>query len=234
MENYYQVLNVIDFAEVEVIKASYKALSKKYHPDLNKDANPEIMVKINNAYDVLSNEDTKKIYDEQLKEYYRSINEEKSKAEDIKNDSHQYMNEDFFEEKVRFKTFRFILSLFIGISLAILGGFLVPTLISLDGSWSYIVYTIYGGIVGGAMRIIAKSESYTLGCIGACFTLIGMVLPFYLYLYDFMPIVYGNMGEIEKFIKATQEVISLLLGSGLIRLFFVVLTPCATFSSITE
>lgn len=59
MENYYKILQVADFAETEVIKASYRALCKKYHPDMNSNPDPEKMIRINEAYDILSDEEKK-------------------------------------------------------------------------------------------------------------------------------------------------------------------------------
>ena len=57
MQNYYKILNVMNFAETEVIKASYKALIKKYHPDVNKDVDPSIIIQINEAYEILSGQE---------------------------------------------------------------------------------------------------------------------------------------------------------------------------------
>ena len=66
MKNYYEILQVKDFAEPEVIKASYKALSMKYHPDINKAASPDIMVSINEAYEILKDPNRKAAYDAEL------------------------------------------------------------------------------------------------------------------------------------------------------------------------
>ncbi len=69
MINYFDVLNVSEDAELEVIKASYKALGKKYHPD-NTDLPPDIankkMALINEAYDVLSDENKRKKHIQEL------------------------------------------------------------------------------------------------------------------------------------------------------------------------
>ena len=232
-ENYYETLNVINFAEVEVIKASYKALSKKYHPDLNKGINPDIMIKINNAYDVLSDINKKKQYDEELKIYLD--NEEN----DFTNDNDHYSSEEYadsiiYEELSKINPFRIILAIFIGFIFALIGSFIIVAIVPLEGSWSYIIYTIYGIIIGSIMKFISKSNSVILGGIGFCITLVCMLLPHYIYLYDVMPIVYGEMGAIGKFMKATQEVVRVLLGSGFIRLIFVLSTPLATFSTIFE
>ena len=71
-KNYYDWLEINRNASPEVIEKAYKALVKKYHPDLqegdNKVKAEEILKKINEAYDVLSDETKKQRYDETLKE----------------------------------------------------------------------------------------------------------------------------------------------------------------------
>lgn len=68
--NYYDVLEVSETASVEVIKAAYRALSKRYHPDTqNRDSLPKNidMTLINEAYEVLSDEQKRKKYDETIR-----------------------------------------------------------------------------------------------------------------------------------------------------------------------
>ena len=67
MKNYYEILQVKNFAEPEVIKASYKALSLKYHPDVNPTAAPGLMVEINEAYEILKDPVQREAYDSELK-----------------------------------------------------------------------------------------------------------------------------------------------------------------------
>ena len=66
-KDYYAILGVHPTAEIAVIEAAYKALAKRYHPDVNKD-NPEDtlrrMQEINEAYEVLSNTTKRKEYDD--------------------------------------------------------------------------------------------------------------------------------------------------------------------------
>ena len=58
MKNYYEILEVDKNASQEVIEKAYKALAKKYHPDLQqgqaKHESAEKMKIINEAYEVLS------------------------------------------------------------------------------------------------------------------------------------------------------------------------------------
>lgn len=65
--NYYEILQVSNHAEIEVIDAAYKRLSLKYHPDKNNspDANQR-MQEINEAYSILSQKNSREEYDYQL------------------------------------------------------------------------------------------------------------------------------------------------------------------------
>ncbi len=66
-EDYYRILGVKRDASKQQIRRAFKKLSLKYHPDKNKD-NPEKakqkFIKIANAYEVLNNDETRKIYDQ--------------------------------------------------------------------------------------------------------------------------------------------------------------------------
>jgi DnaJ-class molecular chaperone len=67
MNDYYKVLEVDRNASQEVIRAAYRALAKKYHPDKSVLENAiEKMQEINVAYGVLSIEELKKEYDKKL------------------------------------------------------------------------------------------------------------------------------------------------------------------------
>ena len=65
--NYYELLEISPNASLEVIKAAYKAQSKKYHPDNNESGNQEMMKKLNEAYDTLTNPLKKSEYDNKIK-----------------------------------------------------------------------------------------------------------------------------------------------------------------------
>lgn len=63
-KNYYDILGVSKDASAEEIKKAYLKLAKKYHPDTSKEDNAEeMMAKINEAYDVLSDERKRAKYD---------------------------------------------------------------------------------------------------------------------------------------------------------------------------
>ena len=63
-KDYYSILGVTSSAEMAVIKAAYKALAGIYHPDRNSSSEAvSKMQKINDAWEVLGNIDTRKAYD---------------------------------------------------------------------------------------------------------------------------------------------------------------------------
>ncbi len=62
--DYYEVLEVAKDADQQTIKRAYRKLAKKYHPDVNKEPDAEEKFKeVQEAYDVLSNEDKRAAYD---------------------------------------------------------------------------------------------------------------------------------------------------------------------------
>ena len=68
MQNLYHVLGVRPDGEDVVIKAAYRALMLKYHPDTNKTASAkEQAQKINHAYQILSDPIQRANYDTSLK-----------------------------------------------------------------------------------------------------------------------------------------------------------------------
>ncbi len=82
--NYFDILNVSIGAEPEVIKASYRALAKKYHPDSYKGGKEEadrMMAQINEAYQVLSDEKLKSEYLSKIRSGETDIFSEKEKEQ---------------------------------------------------------------------------------------------------------------------------------------------------------
>lgn len=59
--DYYKILEINKQSSLEEIKKAYKKLAIKYHPD--KGGNPEQFKKISEAYQVLSDPEKRKIYD---------------------------------------------------------------------------------------------------------------------------------------------------------------------------
>lgn len=64
-KDYYDVLGVDRGADVAEIKKAYRRLARKYHPDVSKERDAEERIKeINEAWDVLGNDDKRRAYDE--------------------------------------------------------------------------------------------------------------------------------------------------------------------------
>lgn len=84
-KDYYKILELNRSATPEQIKKNFKKLSLKYHPDKNK-KNPEFakqkFIEVANAYEVLSDPDKKKIYDQYGEE---AVNEQTARE----NSGHQ-------------------------------------------------------------------------------------------------------------------------------------------------
>ncbi len=96
MKNYYEILEVSQSASQEVIEKAYKTLAKKYHPDLqdgiDKTYAEQKMKELNEAYDVISNQEKRKSYDFELenfeREKLRNTQQEKKQVVTPKNIPH--------------------------------------------------------------------------------------------------------------------------------------------------
>ncbi|HYE62256.1 MAG TPA: DnaJ C-terminal domain-containing protein [Phycisphaerales bacterium] len=64
-KDYYDILGVGRGASADEIKSAYRKLARKYHPDVNKDAEAQKrFTEVQQAYDVLSDEQKRKLYDQ--------------------------------------------------------------------------------------------------------------------------------------------------------------------------
>lgn len=89
MRTHYDTLQVGENASQEVIRAAYKVLAQKWHPDKNthqREFAEEVFKAISMAYDVLSDHNLRTQYDEQLKSQRARPEQPKPEPEtDIKN-----------------------------------------------------------------------------------------------------------------------------------------------------
>jgi len=82
LQNYYQILGITNSATVLEVRRAFRNLAKKYHPDVNNDTRAQVMFqKINEAYQVLQDDEKRKLYDMRLQSgfpaqtvYYRPGN----------------------------------------------------------------------------------------------------------------------------------------------------------------
>lgn len=69
MKNHYAVLGLLPTAEAVVVKAAYKALAQRYHPDRfrgDPDYARNRMSELNEAYAVLSHPQRRRAYDREF------------------------------------------------------------------------------------------------------------------------------------------------------------------------
>ena len=82
-KGYYAILGIPEKAKYNEIRAAYRILAKKYHPDRNNSDFAEDMIKkINAAFEVLSNREKRRQYDETDLDNYWSHNEDKVVGDD--------------------------------------------------------------------------------------------------------------------------------------------------------
>lgn len=101
-KDYYKILEVNRTASKGDIKASYRRLTKTYHPDKNPgDHSVEEKIKLlNEAHEVLNNDITRHVYDEYKKQAERLQQEnEKSTNVNIRNKKTYYRTETIRKEK---------------------------------------------------------------------------------------------------------------------------------------
>lgn len=69
-KDYYRTLGVVRNASADDIKKSYRALARKYHPDVSREKDAEARMKeVNEAYAVLSDPEKRAAYDELSRNY---------------------------------------------------------------------------------------------------------------------------------------------------------------------
>ena len=105
------------------------------------------MVEINNAYDVLGKPLEKEKYDKMLKEFLLQKENDNKHSDDYNvRNYEQNIYTDSDKNKLSFLVFRIPLSILISLCIGIIVSYLILGIISIDGSWSYIIYTIHFSI----------------------------------------------------------------------------------------
>ena len=89
--NYYDLLGIKKDASIDEIKSAYRNQAKKWHPDLNKDPSaPDMAKKINEAKEILLDENKRKEYDEYLENYKSGAYDKINKANTSYNTNNNY------------------------------------------------------------------------------------------------------------------------------------------------
>ena len=106
MVTYYEILEVSRTASKEVITKAYKVLVRKYHPDLEQDETKkeeakEKMVKINEAYETLSDDIKREKYDNNI-----ALLEEKERREKEIQNRKKETNTNSFNQKTSYSVDR--------------------------------------------------------------------------------------------------------------------------------
>ena len=100
MENYYEILEVDKNASLDTIKKIYKYKIKQNHPDLftgkERQNAEKLTKKLNEAYEVLSDSNSRKIYDEQLSS--NDLEKENKMLKDEIELLNNYINDQKFKE----------------------------------------------------------------------------------------------------------------------------------------
>jgi curved DNA-binding protein CbpA len=90
-KGYYAILGIPEKAKYTEIRGAYRLLAKKYHPDRNNSDFAEDMIKkLNAAFEVLSNREKRRQYDETDFDNYWSHNEDKVVGDDGNNNNMKY------------------------------------------------------------------------------------------------------------------------------------------------
>jgi DnaJ-class molecular chaperone len=101
MKNYYKILELNKYATSEDIKKQYRKLAIKFHPDKNINVDTQIFKNINEAYQILINEESRRLYDnnynyeyilDNLQNPYVVFNEFMNSMLDDKNDVQHLLN----------------------------------------------------------------------------------------------------------------------------------------------
>ena len=96
MKDYYKILSIPINANKDEIKKAFRSLAKKYHPDRNKDDKDALQKfqEVNEAYEVLSNEDSRKKYDNE-----RSNNKENNYNKETNSKNNKSDNNKKYQDK---------------------------------------------------------------------------------------------------------------------------------------
>lgn len=104
MQNYYEILGLSDTASITEVKAAFRLLAKKYHPDINPGGRDHFVLVLK-AYETLSDPQQKYIYDSRLRtSSSQSISNSSSKTTKEKSwkfDERELRRRQYYDEHIR-------------------------------------------------------------------------------------------------------------------------------------
>ena len=110
IQKYYSILGVGEDATLVEIKKSYRFLVKKYHPDRNsgKEIESEMIKKINVAFEVLSDKNKRREYDDLCSEIQKlDLNQYREKNITIRNNNESIKNSTTIRRTITIEKSRF-------------------------------------------------------------------------------------------------------------------------------
>ncbi|MBQ3469062.1 MAG: DnaJ domain-containing protein [Bacilli bacterium] len=191
--NYYELLGVSKDASAEEINKAYRIQAKKWHPDVSKEDNAaQIMNQLNEAKDILLDEEKRKEYDLSLMgntnpKYEKFDRNNPEYNED--NNREMYTKWEYFREYLKYyktpklrKIIAFILvmleSLLCGI-LQVINYILVYIIYSLGGVVSYVATLALGIVIALLVLDISRSSHLILSESGSFIKpVIAILIPF--------------------------------------------------------
>lgn len=197
---YYEILEISENASETVIHMAYKALAKKYHPDMysgDTEFAEEKMKELNIAYEVLSDADKRAQYDSLLK----AENEPREKANAgnsevyTQTEPQKYSERDYYTDENEFdskeksaderekpsKSRNPLISMGIGLLLSCFLGFVVYYAIADDFSCNYmfLLYIAYAGIISGRLKKWIDKRGIIYLILSMLIIVFGIVYPYY-------------------------------------------------------
>lgn len=99
--NHYQILQVKISASAQEIKQAYRRLVKEFHPDSqHANANHETIIQLNEAYEVLSDPQHRRVYDQKLSSTVEYRQEKNSTASEFyRQNRQQHKQEEFSQSR---------------------------------------------------------------------------------------------------------------------------------------
>lgn len=92
--NHYQILGIPVDADARQIKAAYRSMAKRFHPDTNQgsEAAAELFRQLSEAYRVLGDEELRKSYDKNISQQRQTPPKEQPKAASRTNPQQKFNN----------------------------------------------------------------------------------------------------------------------------------------------